>query len=151
LGLATLLDRLIQQALHQAMQPLFEAEFSESRYASAPEAALMKIAEASRKTMREGRGKSLKQILARLNPVLRGGIADFRLTKVKGMLEELDGWIRRKPRTVLWRQWKRVYARARSQMRAGLSKARAWQSATNGRGRWWNGGAWPMNASYPKT
>jgi hypothetical protein len=81
------------------------------------EASRKRLAEKLRKTMREGRGKSLKQILARLNPVLRGGIADFRLTKVKGMLEELDGWIRRKPRTVLWRQWKRVYARARSRER----------------------------------
>jgi hypothetical protein len=36
LGLATLLDRLIQQALHQVMQPLFEAEFSESRYGFRP-------------------------------------------------------------------------------------------------------------------
>jgi RNA-directed DNA polymerase len=31
-------------------------------------------------------------------------MAYFRLDEVKGMLRELDGWIRRKLRTHLWRQ-----------------------------------------------
>jgi hypothetical protein len=66
------------------------------------EASRERLAEKLRKTMREARGKSLKQTIERLNPVLRGWIAYFRLTEVKGMLEELDGWIRRKLRTVLW-------------------------------------------------
>jgi hypothetical protein len=73
------------------------------------------------------------------------------LTEVKGMLEALDGWIRRKLRTVLWRQWKRVYARAKNLMRAGIGSKRAWWAATNGRGPWWNGGASHMNAAYPKS
>jgi RNA-directed DNA polymerase len=30
LGIPTVLDRLIQQALHQVLQPLFEPEFSSS-------------------------------------------------------------------------------------------------------------------------
>lgn len=34
---------------------------------------------------------------------------------------------------------------------AGLSEVRAWQSATNGHGPWWNGGASHMNAAYPKS
>jgi len=119
----------------------------------------LKIAEASRKrmaekireTLRKARGQSLQRAIERLNPVLRGWVAYFRLTEVKGVLEDLDGWIGRKLRTVLWRQWKRVYARAKNLMRAGLSKERAWRSATNGRGPWWNGGASHMNAAYPKS
>jgi RNA-directed DNA polymerase len=67
------------------------------------------------------------------------------------VLEELDGWIRHKLRTLLWRQWKRVYTRAKNLMRAGLEERRAWQSATNRHGPWWNGGASHMNAAYPKS
>ena len=119
----------------------------------------LKIAEASRKrlvekireTLRRARGQSLQRAIERLNPVLRGWVAYFRLTEVKGVLEDLDGWIRRKLRTVLWRQWKRVYARAKNLMRAGIDEVRAWRSATNGRGPWWNGGASHMNAAYPKS
>lgn len=110
-----------------------------------------RFAEKVRKTLREARGGSLKQAVERLNPVLRGWVAYFRLTEVKGVLEELDGWVRHKLRALLWRQWKRNYTRAKNLMRAGLSERRAWLSATNGRGPWWNGSASHMNAAYPKS
>ena len=32
----------------------------------------------------------------------------------------------------------------------GLDGTRAWKSASNGRGPWWNSGASHMNAAYPK-
>jgi group II intron reverse transcriptase/maturase len=115
------------------------------------EASRKRLAEKLRETLRKARGQSLKQTIEQLNPVLRGWIAYFRLTEIKGVLEDLDGWIRRKLRTVLWRQRKRVYARAKNLMRAGIDEVRAWRSATNGRGPWWNGGASHMNAAYPKS
>lgn len=110
-----------------------------------------RLAEKIRKTLREARGGSLKRAIRRLNPVLRGWVAYFRLTEVKGVLEELDGWIRRKLRALLWRQWKRVYTRVKNLMRAGIDRQRAWQSATNGHGPWWSGGASHMNAACPKS
>jgi RNA-directed DNA polymerase len=36
LGIPTLTDRLIQQALHQVLSPIFEADFSESSYGFRP-------------------------------------------------------------------------------------------------------------------
>jgi len=115
------------------------------------EASRERLAEKIRKTLREARGGSLKQAIERLNPVLRGWVAYFRLTEVKGVLEDLDGWIRRKLRALLWRQWKRTYTRAKNLMRAGIDEVRAWRSATNQRGPWWNGGASHMNAAYRKS
>ena len=110
-----------------------------------------RFADKVRKTLREARGKSLKQAVERLNPVLRGWVAYFRLTEVKGALEELDGWLRRKLRAMLWRHWKRNHTRAKNLLRRGLSERRAWLSATNGHGPWWNGGSSHMNEAYPKS
>jgi len=110
-----------------------------------------RFAEKVRKALRAGRGQSLKRVIEDLNPLLRGWVSYFRLTEVKGVLEEFDGWIRHKLRTLLWRQWKRNPTRAQNLMRAGLSEGRAWQSATNGHGPWWNGGASHMNEAYPKS
>jgi len=103
-----------------------------------------------REVLRGARGRSLAYTIEALNPLLRGWAAYFRLTAAKGPLEVLDGWIRRKLRCILWRQWKRSYTRARQLMRAGLREERAWRSATNGRGPWWNSGASHMNAAFPK-
>ncbi len=94
--------------------------------------------------------RSVSETIKALTPVLRGWVSYFRLTQVKGVLEELDGWIRRKLRRLLWRQWKRPFTRARHLIRAGLSENRSWQSVTNQRGAWWNAGASHMNQAFRK-
>ena len=97
---------------------------------------------------RRGRGRSVRRTIEDLNPVLRGWAAYFKLTESRRVLEDLDGWIRRKLRCLLWRQWKRPYRRAQNLMRAGLPEERAFRSAFNQRGPWWNSGASHMNAAY---
>jgi len=104
-----------------------------------------------RTIFREGRGRSLSQVIKDLNQVLRGWMQYFRLAEVKGVFEELDGWLRRKLRCLLWRQWKRPFTRAKNLMKRGLEKLRAWKSATNGRGAWWNAGASHLNEAFPKS
>lgn len=103
-----------------------------------------------REIFRQGRGRSLSRLIEQLTPVLRGWVNYFRLAEVKGVFEELDGWIRRKLRCILWRQWKRSYTRATNLMKRGLAEDRGWRSATNGRGPWWNSGASHMNEAFPK-
>jgi len=101
-----------------------------------------------RETFRRGRGRSLPKLIGELTPVLRGWANYFRLAETKGVFEDLDGWIRRKLRCILWRQWKRPYARAKNLMKRGLKEERAWRSATNQRGPWWNSGASHMNEAF---
>lgn len=105
-----------------------------------------------REIFRRGQGRSLEQlIVGDLTPLLRGWMNYFRLAEVKGVFEELDGWIRRKLRGVIWRQWRRTITRAKSLMRRGLDELRAWESANNGRGPWWNAGASHMHTAFPKS
>jgi group II intron reverse transcriptase/maturase len=104
-----------------------------------------------RAVLKGARGRSLRHTIDQLNPILRGWAAYFKLTESKGVLEELDGWIRRKLRCILWRQWKRPYTRARNLMKAGLAEERAFRSAFNQRGPWWNSGASHMNRAYRKS
>lgn len=94
---------------------------------------------------RKGRGRNLREFIAELAPVLRGWITYFRHAEVKGIFEELDGWIRRKLRCLTWRQWKRPRTRLKKLKALGLGEERAAKSAYNGRGPWWNAGASHMN------
>lgn len=102
-----------------------------------------------RELFRQGRGCSLRRVLAELRPVLIGWASYYRKSEVRKTFEDLDQWIRRKLRAILWRQWKRNWTRARELIRRGLSRARAWTSATNGRGPWWNAGASHMHQAVP--
>jgi RNA-directed DNA polymerase len=100
---------------------------------------------------RRGKGKRLQTTIEETTPKVRGWLNYFRHAEVKGIFEELDGWLRRKLRRILWKQWKRPYTRARNLMRRGLTEATAWRSATNGRGPWWNAGAAHMHKAFPKS
>jgi RNA-directed DNA polymerase len=104
-----------------------------------------------RDAFRQGRGRSVGRTVENLAPLLRGWMQYFRLAQAKGVFEELDGWLRRKLRCILWRQWKRPRTRAQRLMQRGLDEARAWASANNGRGPWWNAGASHMNDAFRKT
>lgn len=118
----------------------------------------LKIADSSLKRLKDkvreivvgNSSRNLGKTIEALNPVLRGWTAYFKLTEVKGVLQDIDGWIRRKLRCLLWRQWKRVYTRAKNLMQNGVAEDRAWRSATNQRGSWWNAGASHMNQAFPK-
>ncbi|PID78760.1 hypothetical protein CSA17_06080 [bacterium DOLJORAL78_65_58] len=117
----------------------------EARLKVAP-ASVTRLKGKLRAVFRRGRGRNLERFITEdLNPLLKGWIGYFRLAEVKGIFEELDGWIRRKRRNLLWRQWKRPWTRARKLIRLGLERIRAWRSATNGRGPWGHSGASHMN------
>jgi RNA-directed DNA polymerase len=99
--------------------------------------------------LRAGRGRSLQRTVTDLTPLLRGWVVYFRLADVKSSFEELDAWLRRRLRCLLWRHWKRPRTRATELHRRGLDLARAQASANNGRGPWWNAGASHMHAAVP--
>jgi RNA-directed DNA polymerase len=120
----------------------------ESRLRIAP-ASVQRLRQKVRDLLRTGRGRSLAHTIEDLNPLLRGWINYFRLSENKGVLEELDGWVRRRLRCLLWRQWKRPATRARKLRALGLDDDRAFHSAGNGQGPWWNAGASHMNHALP--
>ncbi|MCK1794432.1 group II intron reverse transcriptase/maturase, partial [Pseudomonas violetae] len=111
---------------------------------------LNRLRDRLRELLRGARGHKMANVIERISPVLRGWAGYFKLSQSKRPLEELDGWMRRKLRCVIWRQWKQPSTRARNLMRLGLSEARACKSAFNGRGPWWNSGASHMNQALPK-
>ena len=100
---------------------------------------------------RMGRGRNLGRFTQEdLNPVLRGWLQYFGLAETKGYAEELDGWIRRRLRCVLWRQWKRGHTRYKKLRRRGVEEKRTRASVFNGRGPWWNSGSSHINDAFRK-
>jgi group II intron reverse transcriptase/maturase len=119
-----------------------------SRLRIAPES-VRRLKQKVRERMRTGRGRALRRTIEELNPVLRGWMNYFQLAQNTGILEDLDKWLRRRLRCLLWRQWKTPRTRARKLRALGLDAERAGCSAYNGRGPWWNAGASHMHAALP--
>ena len=102
-----------------------------------------------RELLRKGRGRAVGRVIAELTPLLTGWTEYFKLATVKNTFEQLDEWLRRKLRCILWRQWKKPRTRAKRLMERGIEQTRAYTSAFNGHGPWWNAGASHMNTAVP--
>lgn len=99
---------------------------------------------------RKGRGSNIRRFIQEeMNPLMIGWANYYKLSEVKQIFEELDSWVRRRLRTILWKQWKRPKTRAGKLIQRGIEKERAWKSANNGHGAWWNAGASHMNHALP--
>lgn len=103
-----------------------------------------------RALFRQGRGRNVERFITDdLNTLLRGWADYFRLSQVKVVFVELDEWIRRKLRCLIWRQWKRPRTRYRKLLTMGIPEETAWKSANNGRGPWWNSVHAHMTTAFP--
>jgi RNA-directed DNA polymerase len=112
-------------------------------------AAVQRLKTKLRGVLAQGRGRRLADTVQDLNLATRGWVVYFRFAEVKASFEEVDQWLRRKLRCIMWRQWKRPRTRLQELRRRGLDEARARASASNGRGPWWNAGASHMHAAVP--
>ncbi|MGM1052736.1 MAG: group II intron maturase-specific domain-containing protein [Pseudomonadota bacterium] len=112
-------------------------------------ASLQRLMGRVREILKRGRGGDIRRVTRELAPVLRGWASYFRLVDVKRPLEALDQWVRRRLRDLIWRQWKCPKTRRRKLLALGLNGYRAWKSAGNGRGPWWNAAALHLRHALP--
>jgi RNA-directed DNA polymerase len=86
---------------------------------------------------REMRGGNLSaNIRTWLMPIVRGWANYFKLAEEQQIFESLDGWIRRKLRVILWRQWKRPRTRSKRLIQLGLKASTANETAYSSKGPW---------------
>jgi RNA-directed DNA polymerase len=74
--------------------------------------------------------------ITRLTQYLNGWKAYFGFAEATSEFKELDGWIRRRLRCVLWKQWKTYRCRKRELVRRGVRPELAHTTAWSGKGLW---------------
>jgi RNA-directed DNA polymerase len=89
-----------------------------------------------REITRRTRGVSLQGMVEDLNVYLRGWHGYFRFCQTPSVLVDLDSWIRRKLRCVMWKQWKRGRTRYQELRKRGVNVALAAKTAGNPHGLW---------------
>ncbi len=89
-----------------------------------------------RELTRRSRGVSLERMVEDLRRYLLGWKAYFGFCQTPSVLSNLDSWIRRRLRSVVWKQWKQGRTRFRELRRRGIGKDLAAQSAGSPHGPW---------------
>jgi RNA-directed DNA polymerase len=113
--------------------------------------AVARLKDALREICKRGRGWSMSRTIEEANPKLRGWLNYFRYAAAGNLCKETDGWIRRKLRSILWRQWKRSHTRAKNLIKLGLSGDASWRLARIQRGPWWHAGTNVIHRVLPQS
>lgn len=98
--------------------------------------ALTRFRQRVRGITRRRRGVSIEQIVSELSVYLTGWRGYFGFCETPGQLRDLDSWVRRRLRAVIWKQWKRHSARYRELTHRGVPRWVAQSHAASSRGPW---------------
>src|SRR5262249_36003985 len=93
----------------------------EPRRRIAPKA-IARFKERIREQTRRTRGISLRQMVKEIATYLRGWLGYFGDCQTPSVLRDLETWLRRRLRSVVWKQWKRGRTRFRELRKRGVSK-----------------------------
>ena len=72
----------------------------------------------------------------KLKQYITGWVSYFKLADMKGLLKEIDEWMRRRIRAVYWKQWKKIKTRFKMLKHFGIDEEEAWKFANTRKGYW---------------
>jgi group II intron reverse transcriptase/maturase len=109
----------------------------ETKRIAVHESRIKRLKDKVRSLTRKMRGSEMTVSIRKLiMPITRGWANYFGIAERKGLFESLDGWIRRKIRGVLWRQWKKPRTRCKRLVALGLKESMARKAAYSSKGPW---------------
>jgi RNA-directed DNA polymerase len=91
-----------------------------------------KVTELTRRT----RGVSMERMISEVSSYLKGWRGYFSFCETPSVLEGLDQWVRRRLRSVYWKQWKRSGKRFAELTKRGVGKELAAQTVGSCHGPW---------------
>ena len=94
---------------------------------------------------------SMDYRISRLNRLITGWIAYFRLAQRVSVLGKLDGWLRRRLRQVRWKEWKTTAAKRHNLRIRGISEGEARKWAGVSRRYWRVAGSQILQVSLPNS
>jgi len=111
---------------------------------------LRKFKSRVRAITKRNRGWNFEYIIQDLNRYLRGWCGYFGFCETPSILAKLDGWIRRRLRSLLWKQWKTPRNRRKELRSRGIS-GKWLKSASSGKGPWRMGASPSVNHALPNS
>ena len=81
-------------------------------------------------------GMSMDERLLKLKQTIVGWTNYFRIADMKTLAINLDAWLRRRIRMVIWKSWKRVRSKFANLKKLGLDSRRAWEYANTRKAYW---------------
>src|SRR5215218_9592296 len=111
--------------------------------------AITRFKQRVRELTRRTRGVKMETMVAQLSRYLRGWRGYFGFCQTPWVLRHLEGWLRRRLRAVVWKQWKRGKVRFAELYKRGVRKDLAAQTAGSAHGPWRLSNSPALNIALP--
>jgi len=111
--------------------------------------AIARFKERIREKTRRTRSISLPQMVKEITTYLRGWLGYFGDCQTPSVLHSLETWLRRRLRSVVWKQWKRGRTRFKELRKRGVGKDLAAQTAGSAHGPWRIANSPALNLALP--
>jgi Group II intron, maturase-specific domain/Reverse transcriptase (RNA-dependent DNA polymerase) len=128
LGIPSVQDRLIQQAIAQELVPIFDPGFSDHSYGFRPGRSAHSAFKEFKRRIRKLTGRSwfvtMDYRLKKLAQYLRGWMNYFGISEYYRPIPEIDQWLGRRVRMCYWKQSRWCRAQVRNLLKLGTSPIR---------------------------
>jgi RNA-directed DNA polymerase len=111
--------------------------------------AMTRFKQRVRELTRRTRGVKVETMVAQLSRYLRGWRGYFGFCQTPWVLRSLESWLRRRLRSVVWKQWKRGKVRFAELRKRGVSKDLAAQTVGSAHGPWRLSNSPALNVALP--
>lgn len=101
---------------------------------------LLKAKNKLRELTRRNRGRNVRQVMAEVKRYMQGWLNYYAIASMKKTMAEWNGWLRRRFRMYIWKQWKKPKTKYRNLLKLGIPEKYAWMTAMSRRGYWFVAG-----------
>ena len=78
---------------------------------------------------------------------MQGWLGYYAIADMKSMIDEWDGWLRRRLRMYIWKQWKRPKTRVANLKKLGMEDWKAYRNGNTRKGYWAVAGSGILNTT----
>ena len=81
-------------------------------------------------------GRNVRKVMENLKTYMTGWLAYFGIASMKSTMEEWNGWLRRRLRMYIWKQWKKPKTRVQNLIKLGMEPWKAYRNGNTRKGYW---------------
>ena len=81
-------------------------------------------------------GRNVRKVMEKVKVYIRGWLGYFGIASMKTTMQEWDGWLRRRFRCYIWKQWKNPRTRVKNLMKLGMPQWQAYRNGNSRKGYW---------------
>ena len=89
-----------------------------------------------KKITKRSRGKSIEVLFKQIKQLMTGWINYYGIGEMKSFMNDLNGWLKRRIRQYIWKQWKNPRTKRRNLIQLGIEKQKAYEWSNTRKGYW---------------